>query len=91
VLPQTLERRRVGSVAAVHRADPSSSPQHSRDSNMIPVGGTAAQQSSSRQVTIFITSFTLDAYHTVHRGEFFFLTFDRETRVSKTVTKKVDQ
>jgi len=89
-----LERRRVGTVAAVHRSDPSSSPQHSRDSNMIPVGGTAAQQSPSLQVTIltiFITSFTLDAYHTVYRGEFIFLTFDRQTHTSKTVTKLVDQ
>lgn len=85
-----LEGRRVGTVAAVHRSDPSSSPQHSRDSNVIPVAGKAAQQSPSRQVKIVITSFTLDAYHTVYRGDILFLTFDRQTHTGKMVTKKVD-
>ncbi|GFG37767.1 hypothetical protein Cfor_04679, partial [Coptotermes formosanus] len=63
VLPQMLEHRRVGTVAAVRRSDPSSSPRHSGDSNMIPIVGKAAQQSPLHQVTI-TTLFIFAVYHT---------------------------
>ena len=85
VLPQMLECRKVGTVAAVHRSD-SSSPQQSRESNMIPVASNAAQQSPSRLVTIFITSFSRCLPHCL-QGWNYFLTFDRQTHTSKTATK----
>jgi hypothetical protein len=51
VLPQVLERRRFGTVAAVHRRDLSRPPGHSGDSHMIPATGKSTEQTFSHQVT----------------------------------------
>ncbi|XP_033610303.1 cyclic nucleotide-gated cation channel subunit A isoform X2 [Cryptotermes secundus] len=49
VLPQVLERRRVGMVATVQLGDGTPSPRQSGDSHMIPIDGKQAQQAPSHQ------------------------------------------
>lgn len=59
VLPQVLERRRVGMVATVQLGDGTPSPRQSGDSHMIPLDGKQAQQAPSHQVTcLFLLSST---------------------------------